>query len=115
MLTFLAAVAVAAAAVLSAAPASADTDTRFANELHTYGIYGQKDYNAWIAKLTCKRLQRGVDQSAYDSAHFVSTNMPKTTSTEQAWQFLGGALRSYCPEQMPVVESAARHGGSETR
>ncbi|MCV7213204.1 DUF732 domain-containing protein, partial [Mycolicibacterium canariasense] len=40
-----------------AAPAQADPaydrdpDTNFAHELHTYGIYGQKDYNAWIGKL----------------------------------------------------------------
>ncbi|MCW2563415.1 MAG: hypothetical protein JWQ31_1975, partial [Mycobacterium sp.] len=33
-----------------AAPAHADPDTDFANELHTYGLYGQKDYNAWIGK-----------------------------------------------------------------
>ncbi|OLP00252.1 hypothetical protein BVU76_21105, partial [Mycolicibacterium porcinum] len=38
----------AAAAIAFAAPAHADPDTDFANELHTFGIYGQKDYNAWI-------------------------------------------------------------------
>ncbi|NOQ00175.1 DUF732 domain-containing protein, partial [Mycolicibacterium fortuitum] len=38
------------------APAYADPDTDFANELHTFGIYGQRDYNAWIAKIMCKRL-----------------------------------------------------------
>ena len=44
-----------------AAPAHADPDTDFAKELHTYGIYGQKDYNAWIGEITCKRLNNGVD------------------------------------------------------
>ena len=55
----------------AAAPAQADIDTDFANELHTYGIYGQKDYNAWIGKLTCKRLDNGLDADAYKSAQFV--------------------------------------------
>src|SRR5690242_17502718 len=40
------------AGVAVAGPAHADPDTDFANELHTYGIYGQKDYNAWIGKIT---------------------------------------------------------------
>ena len=31
------------------------------SELHTYGMYGQKDYNAWIGKSICKRLNNGVD------------------------------------------------------
>ena len=57
-------IALAAAALLSAAPAQADVDTDFANELHIYGIYGQKDYNAWIAKITCKRLNNGLDTDA---------------------------------------------------
>ena len=51
-----------------AAPAHADPDTDFANELHIYGIYGQKDYNAWIGKITCKRLYNGVDHDANESA-----------------------------------------------
>src|SRR5262249_62099913 len=51
-------------AVVFAAPAHADPDTDFANELHTYGIYGQKDYNAWIGKIACKRLYNGLDQDA---------------------------------------------------
>ena len=49
----------AAIAVALAPPASADPDTDFANQLHGYGIYGQRDYNAWIGKITCKRLYRG--------------------------------------------------------
>ena len=41
-----AAVPAAAAAVVTAVPAHADPDIDFANELHSYGIYGQRDYNA---------------------------------------------------------------------
>ena len=90
------------------APAHADPDTNFNNELHTYGIYGQKDFNAWIGKITCKRLRNGVDPDAYKSAWFVQTNLQKDTTTEQAWQFLGAALRTYCPDKMPILEQAAQ-------
>jgi Protein of unknown function (DUF732) len=90
------------------APAHADPDTDFNNELHTYGIYGQKDFNAWIGKITCKRLRNGVDPDAYKSAWFVQTNLQKDTTTEQAWQFLGAALRTYCPDKMPILEQAAQ-------
>ncbi|MGW0163331.1 DUF732 domain-containing protein, partial [Mycobacterium sp. NPDC003323] len=38
----------AAAGVALAAPAQADPDSAFAEELQGYGIYGQKDFNAWI-------------------------------------------------------------------
>jgi Protein of unknown function (DUF732) len=100
--------AVVAAAVALAAPAHADPDTDFANELHTYGIYGQKDYNAWIGKIACKRLSTGVDQDAYKSAAFVNMQLQKGSTTEQSWQFLGAALRTYCPDKMPVLEAAAR-------
>nr|WP_235740174.1 hypothetical protein [Mycolicibacterium fortuitum] len=48
----------AAAAIAFAAPAHAEIDTDFANELHTFGIYGQRDYNAWIAKIMCKGRRR---------------------------------------------------------
>ncbi len=69
--TVLTAIALAVPAQVLAAPAHADPDTDFANELHTYGIYGQKDYNAWIGKITCKRLYNGVDKDAYKSAQFI--------------------------------------------
>ena len=55
------ATALAIAGLVLAAPAHADVDTDFNNELHTYGIYAGKDYNAWIGKLTCKRLDKGLD------------------------------------------------------
>jgi Protein of unknown function (DUF732) len=97
----------AATSIAVSAPAYADPDTDFANELHTFGIYGQKDYNAWIGKLACKRLHNGVDAGAQDSAKFVSEQLPKGSTTEQAWQFLGGAINSYCPDQRVVLEHAA--------
>jgi hypothetical protein len=88
-------------------PARADPDTDFANQLHGYGIYGQKDFNAWIGKITCKRLYNGVDADAFKSAQFVTTNLQRGTTTEQAWQFLGAAINTYCTEQTPVLQRAA--------
>ena len=99
----------AATTLAFAAPAHADPDTEFATELHTYGIYGPKDYNAWIGKLACKRLHNGVDTTAQDSAKFVADQLPKSSTTEQAWQFLGGAINYYCPDQRGVLEQAAAH------
>ena len=91
-------------------PAYADPDTDFATELHTYGIYGQKDYNAWIGKITCKRLYAGLDRDVEKSVKFVFTQLPKGSTTEQAWQFLGAAVNTYCPEQTPVLQRAAGQG-----
>lgn len=90
-----------------AAPAYADPDTDFANELHAYGIYGQKDYNAWIGKLACQRLHDGVDGGAPASAKFISDQLPKGSTTEQSWQFLGGAINYYCPDQRVLLEHIA--------
>jgi hypothetical protein len=97
-----------APALVFAAPAHADPDTDFAKELHTYGIYGQKDYNAWIGKIACKRLYTGVDQDADKSAKFIFMQLQKGSTTEQAWQFLGAALRTYCPDKLPILEAAAQ-------
>ncbi len=104
------AIAASATAVVLAAPAHADVDTEFAEQLHGYGIYGQRDYNAWIAKIACKRLHRGVDSDAFESARFVLTNLDKNSTTEQSWQFLGAAISTYCPDQTPVLEAAAAGG-----
>ena len=93
-----------AVAIASAAPARADPDTDFANQLHTYGIYGPRDYNAWIGKIVCERLHTGVDGDAYKSAHFVSANLPRGSTEVQSWQFLGTAITYYCPDQTPVLE-----------
>jgi len=97
-----------ATAIALAAPAHADPDTDFANELHTYGIYGQKDYNAWIGKITCKRIWNGLDKDAYASAQFVSWQLQRGSTTEQSWQFLGAAIRTYCPDNLPFLEAAAQ-------
>ncbi|WNG79575.1 DUF732 domain-containing protein [Mycobacterium sp. ITM-2016-00316] len=92
-----------AAAIGLAAPAQADPDSDFAKELHTYGIYGQKDFNAWIGKIACKRLDRGVDVTAQDSAKFVSDQLLRGSSTEQAYQFLGAAMNYYCPDKRVLL------------
>lgn len=97
-------IALAAAGLVLATPAHADPDTDFTNELHIYGIYGQKDYNAWIGKIACKRLYTGVDADANKSAQFISMQLQKgQQSTEQAYQFLGAALRTYCPEKLSIL------------
>jgi hypothetical protein len=97
----------AASAIALAAPAHADVDTDFANQLHTYGIYGQRDYNAWLGKIACERFSRGVDTDAFKSANFILNNLPQHTTTGQAWQFLGAAISAYCPEQTPILQRAA--------
>lgn len=100
--------AVLACAAIGFAPvAQADRDTDFASPLHTFGIYGQRDYNAWIAKITCKRLHRGIDHDAFESAEFVEAQLHRESTTEQAWQFLGAAIDFYCPENRHVLEAAA--------
>ena len=97
-----------APALVFAAPAHADPDVDFANELHTYGIYGPKDYNAWIGKITCQRLGNGLDHDANMSAKFVFNQLGKDATTAQAWQFLGAALRTYCPDKLPVLDAVAQ-------
>jgi hypothetical protein len=95
------------ATLVLAAPAHADVDTDFANQLHVYGIYGPRDYNAWLGKIICNRLGNGTDADAYTSAAFLSKNLPRGSTTGQTWQFLAAAISTYCPDQMPVVTSAA--------
>ena len=103
----LTAIALAVPTLAVAAPAHADPDTDFYNELHIYGIYGEKDYNAWIGKIACKRLYNGLDKDANASARFVLNQLHKDSTTEQAYQFLGAALRTYCPDKMSVLQQAA--------
>jgi hypothetical protein len=97
-----------AAGIVFAAPAHADVDTNFNNELHIYGIYNGKDYNAWIGKLACKRLNNGLDSDANEAATFVHRNLAKDTTSEHAYQFLGAALRSYCPDKLPILQQPAQ-------
>ena len=96
------------AAVILAAPASADPDIDFANQLNGFGIYGPRDYNAWLGKIACKRLARGVDTDAYTSANFIERNLSPDNTTAQALQFLGAAIGIYCPDQYGVLQSVAQ-------
>src|SRR5258708_6582331 len=97
-----------AAAVALAVPARADVDTDFANQLHTYGIYGARDYNASLAKITCKRMGSGLDTSAEKSAEFLSHNLPRRTETEQTWRFLAAAIDTYCPDLTPRLTTGTQ-------
>ena len=108
--TVLAAIALTVPALAAAAPAAADPDTDFYNELHIYGIYGEKDYNAWIGKIACKRLWNNLDRDAGASAQFVKRQLNKNTTTEQTYQFLGAAYRTYCPEKLPILTQMAAPG-----
>lgn len=97
-----------AAAIAAAAPAHADPDIDFANQLHAFGIYGPRDYNAWLGKITCKRLARGVDGDASASAAFIGKNLPRDTTATQAAQFLGAAVSTYCPDMVGLLRNAAQ-------
>lgn len=103
---------VAAMGVALAAPAHADVDTDFANQLHEYGIYGQKDFNAWMGKIACNRLETRLDADAYESVDFLAKNLGRKTTTAQHWQFLGAAIATYCPEQQPVLAAVAAQQGN---
>jgi Protein of unknown function (DUF732) len=93
----IAAVAIAAAVGLSA-PAFADPDTDFDNQLQKFGIYGAHDYNPYLGKIVCHRLGVGVDPDAAASAHFLTINLARGTTQVQAYQFLGTAIAQYCPD-----------------
>lgn len=103
------------AAVSGSGTAYADPDTDFANQLHTYGIYGPKDYNAWLGKIACQRLDNNVDHDAFQSAKFVATNLSRQNATEQNWQFLGAAIDFYCPDKRSVLEDAAHQSQAGAR
>jgi hypothetical protein len=95
-------------ATIALAPlAHADVDTDFANELHRYGVYGPKDFKAWLAKITRDRLGTGRDAGAEKSAEFPSHKLPRGTTTAQSWQFFGAAINTYCPDLMPMPASVA--------
>ena len=101
---------VTAATIAVAAVAHADPDTDFANQLHGYGIYGPRDYNAWLGKITCERLHNGLDTTANKSARFAFVNLPRGTTSGQSYQFLAAAISTYCPDQVPLLTAAAeRH------
>ena len=102
--------AVAAAGIAVAAPAQADDwDYPFNAQLHAYGIYGPQDYNAWLAKISCERITRGVDGDPYKSAYFIQRNLPLGSTEGQAFQFLGAAIDHYCPDQAGFLQRAGAH------
>jgi hypothetical protein len=39
----------------------------FADQLHGYGIYEAREYNAWLAKIACGRLASGLTDVAAGS------------------------------------------------
>jgi hypothetical protein len=102
--------AIVAVAIALAAPARADDDTDFANQLHTYGIYGPRDYNAWLGKIMCDRGHKGVDANAFESTHLLAANLPRGTTQVQMWQFFATAISHYCPDQTTVLENVAAQG-----
>ena len=102
-----AAIAAFSLAVSAAGLAQADPDTDFSNELHVYGIYGPKDYNAWIGKIQCKRLRTGLDANAAEAAVFLKTNLKRGLSEQQIYQYLSAGINYYCPDQRFVVDSLA--------
>lgn len=97
------AVALTAVLAVAAAPAHADPDTDFGNALHTYGIYGAKDYNAWIAQIACERLARGADATTAAAVRFVSQQLADGPDTAKAQQFLDLAIATYCPPGQPAT------------
>jgi hypothetical protein len=88
---------VTAAMVALAAPAHADPDVDFANQLHGYGIYGPRDYNAWLGKITCERLHNGLDTTADKSAHFALINLPRGTTAGQSYRAVSHAVSHWHP------------------
>jgi hypothetical protein len=88
-------------ATVAAGPAHADPDTDFANELHTYGIYGPKDYNAWIGKIECKRLHTGVDPNAAAAAGFLKTNLPRARPSSRSTSSSPRASTTTAPKNGP--------------
>ena len=101
-------IAMAAAAIALAAPAQADYDTDFKNTVNRFGIYQPQDQLAWLGKISCDRINRGLDNDPYKSANFIQHNLPRGTTQGQAFQFLGAAADHYCPNQIGFVQSAGR-------
>jgi len=112
--------ALAGAAIGLAAPAQADPiipstpsppsdyDAPFKNTVNGFGIYGPQDQLAWMGKISCDRINRGVDSDPYKAAHFIQNNLPRGTTQGQAFQFLGAAIDHYCPNQVGFIQGAGR-------
>ncbi|HEX5256681.1 MAG TPA: DUF732 domain-containing protein [Mycobacterium sp.] len=86
-----------------------DYDAPFKNTINGFGIYQPQDQLAWLGKITCDRLGRGVDHDAHQSATFIQRNLPRGTTEGQSLQFLGAAVDHYCPDQAGVVQAAGNH------
>ncbi len=105
----LAGIAGVAVAIALAAPAQADDyDYPFKQTVNRFGVYGPQDQLAWLAKISCERIGRGVDGDAYKSATFIQHNLPRGTTEGQAFQFLGAAIDHYCPDQVGFIQRAGR-------
>jgi hypothetical protein len=112
--------ALAGAAIALAAPAQADPaipstpsppsdhDAPFKNIVNGFGIYGPQDQLAWLGKISCDRINRGVDSDPYKSADFLQRNLARGTTQGQAFQFLGAAIDNYCPNQVGFIQGAGR-------
>ncbi|MDD4867685.1 MAG: DUF732 domain-containing protein [Mycobacterium sp.] len=97
----------AAAAIALATPAQADDyDYTFKNTVNDFGVYGPQDYLAWLGKISCDRIGRGVDKNPYQSAAFLQRNLPRGTTEGQAFQFLGASIDHYCPEAAGFLQQA---------
>jgi Protein of unknown function (DUF732) len=112
-------VTVAAAAIALATPAQADPtprtpspssdyDAPFKDTVNGFGIYGPQDQLAWMGKISCDRINRGLDTDPYKSADFIQHNLPRGTTQGQAFQFLGAAIDHYCPNQVGFIQGAGR-------
>lgn len=102
-------VAMAGVGLAAAAPVQADDyDYPFKMTVNGFGVYGPQDQLAWLAKISCDRIGRGVDGDPYKSANFIQHNLPRGTSQGQAFQFLGAAIDHYCPDQVGFIQRAGR-------
>jgi hypothetical protein len=55
----------------------------------------------------CKRLSTRLDANAAESATFLHLNLPKGTNEQATYQFMSAGIATYCPDQQPVLASAA--------
>jgi hypothetical protein len=100
------AVLLSAAALLSAAPASADdNDDAFVAALENYGIdIGSRDGAIAMGHNVCAALDNGRDESflVLDVIH--DTNL----SARQAGYFVGVSVAAYCPQYKGTLDPSMR-------
>ncbi|HEV7580206.1 MAG TPA: DUF5078 domain-containing protein [Mycobacterium sp.] len=73
-------------------------------------FFNNNGVNAWLGKIVCDRLHRGVDANAVESTHFVAINLTRGATQVQTWQFFATAISYCCPDQTPVLENVAAQG-----